>query len=237
MGKPEIWPQALLLDFYGTVVEEDGAVIGAICNQISTTSSSGVSPKEVADHWSNVFGRMCARCFGDAFLTQRELEHESLRLVLQHFESGLDAHVLSYPLFAYWQRPAIFPESSQVLAQLDIPVCVVSNIDEGDLKTALDFHGLSFDAVVTSEACRAYKPRGEMFAQALSMLSLSAEDVLHVGDSLRIDVVGAKALGIPALWINRQARPLPTDGPSPDWAAGNLREMWNFVTQARTRTS
>jgi hypothetical protein len=49
------WPRALLLDFYGTVVEEDHALLATICDQVARASSparsnrfssSGADPRE-----------------------------------------------------------------------------------------------------------------------------------------------------------------------------------------------
>jgi len=55
--------------------------------------------------------------------------------------------------------------------------------DNADLASALKHVRMSFDHVVTSEDCRAYKPRPEPFQRALRLLGLEAHEVLHVGDS------------------------------------------------------
>jgi 2-haloacid dehalogenase/putative hydrolase of the HAD superfamily len=61
-----------------------------------------------------------------------------------------------------------------------------------------------------------------MFESALSLLGLSNEQVLHVGDSLRSDVGGAKALGIPVLWVNRSNRKLCAQVEPPDYTSTDL---------------
>ena len=92
-----------------------------------------------------------------------------------------------------------------------MPVCVVSNIDRSDLEAALEYHGLVFDHVVTSEDVRSYKPRPEVFLEAMGLLGVAAHDLLHVGDSLSSDIAGANALGVPVAWVNRSGRDLPAD--------------------------
>jgi len=160
---------------------------------------------------------------------QKELERVSLERVLRRFKADLDSAALSRVLYDYWARPTLFPESRNVLLKCTIPVCLVSNIDNAELNSALDHARLSFDLIVTSEDCRAYKPRPDMFEKALSLLGLHPEEVLHLGDSLGSDVRGAKSLGIHVLWINRKLRPPPPANESPDYVATNLKGLLDFV--------
>jgi HAD superfamily hydrolase (TIGR01493 family) len=132
-------------------------------------------------------------------------------------------------LYAYWMHPKIYPESREVLSRCRVPVCLVSNIDNADLESALRHNRLRFDQVVTSEDCRAYKPRKEMFERALSLLGLLPGEVLHVGDSLSSDVRGAQSMGIPVLWINRRGRQLPDTAQAPDYVATELKGLLSIL--------
>jgi 2-haloacid dehalogenase/putative hydrolase of the HAD superfamily len=229
MVNPSSWPRALLLDFYGTVVEEDDVQIGQICNRIAEASALAVTPTEVGSTWGRVFGRMCAESFHSTFRPQKELERLSLRVVLQQFECDLDPGPLSQGLYDYWSHPALFPESKEVLARCGVPICLVSNIDNAELQSALRHNSLDFDLIVTSEDCRAYKPRREMFDRALSLLSMSREEVIHVGDSLGSDVRGAKRVGIPVLWVNRKKRRAPGGADAPDYISTDLRGLLDIL--------
>ena len=222
MTNPASWPRAILLDFYGTVVEEDHAVVGRICAEILKASPTEATATEIASYWGRVFGQSCLESVGATFQSQREVGRLSLQSVLQHFEANLDSDALSQIEFEYWPRPTIYPESREVLARCTIPICLVSNIDNADLRSALEHNDLHFDWVVTSEDCRAYKPRGEMFVKALSLLDLSAGEALHVGDSFGSDVRGARTQGIPVLWINRRRKQVPVGEDRPDYAAADL---------------
>ena len=222
MNTELIRPRAILLDFYGTVVEEDNILIADICEEIVEVSSGNTTTKEVGSYWSSVFSEMCLKSHGSTFRSQREIERASLQEVLLHFKADLDSERLSQILYGYWTHPAIFPESKDVIAKCGVPICLVSNIDNEYLVPALRYNGLSFDLVVTSEDCRAYKPRPELFEKALSLLGMSNEEVLHVGDSLRSDVRGAKMQGIPVLWINRKGRKIPLQYEQPDYISTDL---------------
>ena len=97
----------------------------------------------------------------------------------------------------------------EFLATVNRPVCIVSNIDRQDLEAAIAHHDIRVDLSVTSEDVRAYKPRPEPFQLALDLLGLNHDHVLHVGDSLSGDVIGANAFGIPVAWVNRNGRRRP----------------------------
>lgn len=222
-------PRALLLDVYGTVVEEDDAYIGKICQEIAEASPLAVTQAEIGAYWSRIFAQMCFQSFESRFKLQKELERLSLQRVLQRYRSDLDGDALSQILIQYWAHPRMLPESREVLAQCRIPTCLVSNIDNAELLSALRHNDLGFDWIVTSEDCRAYKPRREIFEKALGLLGLSAAEVLHVGDSLGSDVRGAKSQGIPVLWINRRKRQPPTGDAAPDYEATDLRGLLSFV--------
>ncbi len=230
-------PRAILLDFYGTVVHDDDQPLAEICRRVAAASSPPITAREVAAYWNRSFAAWCARSHGPAFRTQRALELLSLQEVLEHFAVDLDAEVLSSDLYAHWARPALWPESVESLSQCDVPICVVSNIDDADLQAALVHNQLTFAHVVTSEGCRAYKPRREMFEQALQVLGLAAEEVLHVGDSLGSDVRGARGAGVPVLWIDRRGRTLPAGAPAPDHISTDLKGLSAYVATAPPRVA
>ncbi len=216
------WPKAILLDFYGTVVEDDHIQIGNICEKIARASSKNTTAKEVAIHWDSVFSELCLKSHGDIFISQRDLERLSLQEVLLHFNADLDSERLCQNLYERWMCSKTFPESRDVIAKCHVPICLVSNIDNADLASTIRHNNLSFDLIVTSEDCRAYKPRPELFEKALSLLGMSNEEVLHVGDSLSSDVRGAKMRGIPVLWINRKGRKLSSQHEQPDYISTDL---------------
>ena len=110
------------------------------------------------------------------------------------------------------------------MAQLKLPTIIVSNIDRLDIEAAITHHDLSFQHVITSEEVRSYKPRPQMFQQALDQLNLKAVEVLHVGDSLLSDVGGAQKLGIKVAWINRKGKTLPPNF-SPDYVVTSLTQL------------
>jgi len=226
MKMEQKYPKALLLDFYGTLVEEDDISIQRICKEVA--DASGVSPTEIGAFWSSVFSEMCMQSHSESFRLQKDIERSSLESVLKKYEVDLGPDDISQCLFDYWKRPQPLPEAMDVISRIRIPICILSNIDNAELNSALDYTGFAFEHIVTSEDCRSYKPRAEMFEAALSKLDLDREDVLHIGDSVSSDVVGAQKNGIRVMWINRNKRTVD-DSIRPDYVSDNLTAILDVL--------
>ena len=56
-------------------------------------------------------------------------------------------------------------------------------------------------------------------------MALRPADALFVGDRADIDVMGARAVGMPTAWINRDAAGLPDDVQPPDFEIRDLDEL------------
>ena len=219
---------AVLLDFYGTVVHEDKVVNDQICRTISQSASVQADPKDIGKCWWSIFSDASKRSYGDDFRSQRRLELESLNQTIENFGAECDADDLSAALFDHWERSPIFDDALRFLADINLPIVVVSNIDRGDIETAIAHHGLAFDHVITSEDVRSYKPRPELFVAGLDAISCSPDRVLHVGDSLVNDVAGAHELQIPVAWINRADEQVPNSQP-PTYEVTSLEDLIPIV--------
>ncbi len=111
----------------------------------------------------------------------------------------------------------IFPEVPEVLKELrsrGITIGIVSNWDLrlAKLLVNLDLHS-QIDFFVSSSLCGATKPEPKIFHQALQLAKSKPEETLHVGDTYEEDVVGAKAVGIHPLLIdrNRNGKSVPKE--------------------------
>lgn len=82
-----------------------------------------------------------------------------------------------------------------------------------------------FTAIVVSDRVGWRKPRREIFDEALRRLGVGAADALFVGDRADIDVVGARAAGIDAAWLNPGREPLPPEIAPPRFEIRDLGEL------------
>lgn len=133
--------KALFIDFYGTVVYEDGAVIKVVTQEIFDTGIAE-NTSEIGAYWWKEFQSAFMNCYGETFQTQRTLEYQSLVNTIKHFQSSDDATKLSNMMFDYWIKPPIFDESKEFFEKCQVPIYIVSNIDRADILKAIEFHGL-----------------------------------------------------------------------------------------------
>jgi putative hydrolase of the HAD superfamily len=90
------------------------------------------------------------------------------------------------------------------LASRDVPLAVISNWDERlrPLLQQLRLDGY-FETIVVSCEVGFAKPSPVIFEHAAKKMGIAPEQILHVGDSAKEDVGGAKAAGAQALLIDR----------------------------------
>ena len=72
-----------------------------------------------------------------------------------------------------------------------------------------------FDAIVVAGDVGIYKPDARIFHILLDRLNVNPAEALYVGDSYRMDVVGAKGAGMRSVWV-RNGNNSETDGVAPD---------------------
>ena len=132
----------------------------------------------------------------------RALREASAQVLSQGLGFEVPAQVLvdAIRFDPFLEAPAALAE----LRELGLRLVCVSNWDVSltevlercDLATALD-------GVVSSAEAGARKPDPAIFGPALEIAGCSAEQALHVGDTVEEDVEGARAAGIRALHLDR----------------------------------
>lgn len=110
-----------------------------------------------------------------------------------------------------WELFADVEPALTVLQARGVRLAIVSNFD-GRLHAICDGLGITpaFDAIITSGSAGAAKPDPAIFENALTALALEPGGVLHVGDSLREDIAGARAAGLYAVHLIRDGREVTT---------------------------
>lgn len=124
---------------------------------------------------------------------------------------------------AGWQ---LFADARPVLdalrARADLRLGVVTNGESDLQRQKLDALGITayFDVVVVSGDHGWPKPDRRIFERAVAGVGVPAGRCLFVGDRQDVDVAGAAAAGLQAVWLNRaDAPPAPGLGPSPSIAS------------------
>jgi putative hydrolase of the HAD superfamily len=110
-----------------------------------------------------------------------------------------------------WERAEnflLYDDALPVLSELrraGLKLGLVTNASR-DLEAFIVHHGLDVDAGVVSRDHGFTKPSRSIFAAILELLEVAPEEAVMVGDSLRDDVEGARALGMRAVLVDREDR-------------------------------
>jgi len=90
---------------------------------------------------------------------------------------------------------------------------------------------LHLDAILSVDAAGIYKPSPRVYQLAADHLKLLPARIGFVSSN-GWDVVGAKAFGLTAIWVNRAGAPLERHGPKPDASITSLAELPPLVGRA-----
>jgi putative hydrolase of the HAD superfamily len=197
--------QAVTFDVGSTLIEPWPSV-GHIYAEVAATHGHGnVSAEELERRFHLAF-----RTHGKAVNTKPEWA----RIVVETF-AGLLPRPTSesffpelYERFARAGAWRIFDDVAPTLAALrqhGLKLGVVSNWDDR-LRSLLNSLQLAnhFEIIVVSCEVGASKPSPQIFEAAVNQLGVPRTSILHVGDSLEMDVQGAHAAGLSAMQIKRE---------------------------------
>jgi FMN phosphatase YigB (HAD superfamily) len=126
------------------------------------------------------------------------------------------------------------PERTQVLQSLKerYPLGLLSNFDSAEtgLKI-LDTHRLRpyFSPIHISDAIGYRKPRREAFLHTAEAMGVAPRDVLFIGDTFALDVVGAKRVGMDVAWFDRQKTPPELDKAQPDYTITRFSDLLEIL--------
>ena len=81
-----------------------------------------------------------------------------------------------------------------------------------------------FDAVLSVDALKVYKPAPAVYELAMNRLQLPREDIGFVSSNCW-DALGAKSFGFGVYWINRAGAPVDRLGVQPDRIVSGLHEL------------
>jgi len=148
------------------------------------------------------YGQEESRAFWDAFY----------RALLSELGQADDERLRAalYREFQRLENCRLYPVAVPTLLMLrerGFKLGVVSNWEEWleELLLALEVHQL-FDVIVASGPFGRAKPQPSIFQQALLLAGVPPTAAVHVGDSPRDDVEGARAAGVRPILIDRRDR-------------------------------
>jgi 2-haloacid dehalogenase len=191
--------QALTFDCYGTLIDWETGLIGALRPMLHAHGS------KLRDEQILAIYAELEPAAQNPYRRYREVLEEVVRGFGKRlgFEVS-DAEARSLPDSLKDWKP--FPDTVAALKNLQTRyrLAIISNTDD-DLFAGTARHlQVKFDQVITAEQAHAYKPSPAPFRLALERLGLPKEQVLHVGQSVYHDVAPAKSLGLSTVLVRRR---------------------------------
>jgi len=230
--------RVLLLDGYGTLLDNRNI----IRKGLEATAAMCGGEAELPG-FERLFRRYKAdldsRLGHDYFLTQAQRYRAVLVRCFRElgWDGDVDAAVRAFQ--DEFARAPVYDNVPSILPDLHrrYGLVFVGNTDDGPIRRALGDLVEEFDAFVTSEGIRVYKPSPTIFQRALKLGGVSPDEAVMVGDDPANDIAGAAALGIRTVWIRRDGpRSGGDDQPSaqhlqikPSAVVSDLRQLYEVL--------
>jgi 2-haloacid dehalogenase len=214
-------PRLVTFDCYGTLVDWEGGAAAFLYDLALRNGETHLAPgRELRARWEALQFDL----LHGEYRPYREVLAESLRawMAERGYEWREDEGAALVRSMRSWQP---FPDTRPALQRArdaGLELAIVSNTDRDIIAHTLRHVGVPFDAVITAEDARAYKPSDVVFEYALEQLGRRPEDILHVAFGFKYDIGPAARHGMRTAWVNRHADPPPGNEPfDHEW-----RDLW-----------
>ena len=219
--------QAVSLDVGGTLIEPWPSVGHVYAGVVREFGGPEFEPGRLTNAFLQAWS--ARRGFDYSRAAWRELVETTFAEVEgSRFRVSDECFAAVYERFGRAPAWRVFEDVGPLMTELrarGIPVVVVSNWDERlrPLMAELGLAAAMTDRVISHEVGMR-KPDAGMFLHAGERLGVAPGAVLHVGDSEREDVEGARRAGLQARWLLR------TGGGGGDWlGAGVIRSLFDLL--------
>lgn len=150
-------------------------------------------------------------------------------------EVGEDAAGVAHAMAVYYQARNTVELYEDVLPALEQigTLAVVGSISNGnaDLQSIGLAHHFRYS--LSASAHGSAKPDPAIFLAACAALDVAPHDAVYVGDDILLDVQGAQAAGLRAVWLNRTGSTRHLEhGVTPDAICRDMRELLDWLRQA-----
>lgn len=195
-------PEWLTFDCYGTLIQWDEGLVGAVAKILARKSSASVTAREliqVYDHYEHELeAAKPHRSFRDVAGSALELAMKDLGLTYDVSDmETLTSSISEMPPFQ-----EVVPALAQ-LKKMGFKLCIISNTDDDIIAGNVAQMGGHIDRVISAQQAQAYKPASQIFNHAYSMLGVTKSDVVHICASPHLDLVAAREMNFRTVWIDR----------------------------------
>jgi 2-haloalkanoic acid dehalogenase type II len=214
----------ITFDCYGTLIDWEGGIIAAF-QQEAARDGLTLEPERIIEAY------MAEEPAVESahYLPYREVLRETARRAAERLGWKItDERTGFLPESLSSWKP--FPDTNEALERLAryFELGILSNTDDDLIAETLQYFTVEFDFVITAQQVRSYKPAHGHFLEAKRRIK--EQRWLHAAQSYFHDVVPARELGIPVVWVNRKRERAPEGGPLPDIEVPDLAALANHFS-------
>lgn len=153
--------------------------------------------------------------YRNGYIKQEELRLKRMWLTLLDFkiaDEALARQLNELFLQLLPARTILFPDTKEVLQYLTnkgYQLHLITNGFEETQHSKLKYSGLNvfFKEIITSEGSNSLKPQKEIFDFAMAKAKASVKESIMIGDSLEVDIAGARNAGMDQIHVNYNDAP------------------------------
>lgn len=218
--------QALVFDYYGTVVDMQAGLTEAIRPFLTEKGYTG-EPGRVVTWWRRTHfeDSMIDALLHREHTPYREVGRRAVSVTLERAGIGFTDEEARW-LVAQIERLRPFADVPEALARLKTrySLVVLSNGDPDMLEAGVASSGLEFEHVFSVADANAFKPHVATYRMAAERVGLQPEQILFVANHV-FDCVGAKSFGMRSAYVNRRRRPFGYSPYQPDLEVPDFRTL------------
>lgn len=210
--------QALVFDAYGTLYDVH-AVIHR-CDEFWPGKGTALSQlwrqKQLEYTWQRSLMRR--------YIPFSQITRDALAYACEALKLPLDA-AGTEALMQEYLRLAAYPDVPTALPRFGArKLAILTNGSPDMIEPLVKHSGLKFDAVLSVDAVRMFKPVREVYQLAVERLGVPKDTIGFVSSNCW-DALGAKSFGFRVYWINRTGAPVDKLGFQPDGLLGSLGDL------------
>ncbi|MGH8707682.1 MAG: haloacid dehalogenase type II, partial [Burkholderiales bacterium] len=188
-------PQALVFDAYGTLYDVHSVI--RRCDEYWPEKGAALSQlwrqKQLEYTWQRSLMRH--------YVPFSQITREALDYACESLKLALDA-AKSDALMQEYLKISPYPDVPGALAKLKGKKAILTNGSPDMIEPLVKHSGLKFDAVLSVDAVKQFKPVPEVYQLAVDRLGVAKEYIGFVSSNCW-DALGAKSFGFTVYWINR----------------------------------
>jgi 2-haloacid dehalogenase len=175
------------------------------------------------------------RALAGQYVSFLQATEDSLLFTLEQLQLELSTDKRQQLMLA-WSNLTVWPDvldAITALRKLGLRLVLLSNMTDAALQAGLKKADIdhAFEAVLSTDQIRSYKPDPKAYQLAIDYLQLPREEVLFVAFA-GWDVAGAKWFGYPTYWMNRLASPAEALGTEADASGQDMNTLLQFLARA-----